>query len=109
MSVRVRVCMYAHTHDDGASTWMPSIAAAHTERQPHPQAVVELIRDIGCFAAWIDDKWEYVKRSFCIIELYAAVLGNCKRRLLSITCARTRAHSRMVCTCARIRAYISTC
>merc|ERR1712224_955226 len=40
-------------------------------------------RDIGCFAAWTDNKWEYVKRSFCIIELYAAVLGDCKLAIAS--------------------------
>merc|ERR1712196_496730 len=48
-----------------------------------PNAVVELIRDTGCFAAMIDWKWTYVKRSFCIIELYAAVLGDCKLAIAS--------------------------
>lgn len=43
-----------------------------------PDAMVELIRDIGCLAGAIDDKWQLLHLSFNIFEIFAAVMGNCK-------------------------------
>merc|ERR1712071_429148 len=47
--------------------WIDYLCLRQCKADFTPNAVVELIRDIGCLAAWIDLKWEYVNRSFCII------------------------------------------
>jgi len=38
--------------------------------------VLELVKDIGLVVAALDPKFEYLSRSFCILETFAAVAGN---------------------------------
>jgi len=37
---------------------------------------LELVKDIGLVVAALDPKFEYLSRSFCILETFAAVAGN---------------------------------
>ena len=39
--------------------------------------IFEMIGDIGTLVASVDYDWQYIKRSFCVLELYSAVVGGC--------------------------------
>jgi hypothetical protein len=43
-----------------------------------PLGIVELVRDIGRLVACIDSELAYTKRSFCILEIFAGVVGATK-------------------------------
>merc|ERR1712224_164499 len=48
----------------------------------HPQAIVELMTNVETLVADVDRDKAYVGRSFCMLEVFAAVLS--KRRITSI-------------------------
>jgi len=57
---------------DNCFLWLDYFSLRHARSDFEPYAMVNLIREIGFMVATIDAKLEYFKRSFCLLEFYAA-------------------------------------
>merc|ERR1740123_1567535 len=55
--------------------WLDYFCLRQCQRDFDVDCTVELIKDIGRVVSAIDNKFEYLKRSFCILELYGAIAG----------------------------------
>lgn len=58
--------------------WVDYFSLRQAQSDFNPAAVVELVRDIGTVVACIDKGMIYPTRTFCVLELYAAVAGGAK-------------------------------
>jgi len=61
---------------DSCFYWLDYFCLRQCKSDVEVQCTIELIKDIGNVVSAIDTKFEYIKRPFCILELYAAVQGN---------------------------------
>jgi len=61
---------------DSCFYWLDYFCLRQCRSDFDVDCTIELIKDIGKVVSAIDSNFEYIKRSFCILELYAAVQGN---------------------------------
>jgi len=55
--------------------WLDYFCLRQLCRDFEPQKIVQLVAEIPVFGMCIDKHGEYLKRSFCVLEAYAAVAG----------------------------------
>jgi len=61
---------------DSLFLWVDYFCLKQCQSDFNVDCVIELINDIGTLVAALDSKFEYLKRSFCVLELYGAVRGS---------------------------------
>merc|ERR1712039_869468 len=62
-----------------ALIWVDTFSLRQCQPDFKTAAVLQLIEDIDCFVAEVHDS-EYAQRSFCVLELFAAV--RCKKNIM---------------------------
>ena len=58
--------------------WMDYFVLRQCHNDFHPDAIGQVIADIGCTMVELDRKMLYLTRSFCVFELYSAIASNSK-------------------------------
>merc|ERR1712087_419886 len=53
--------------------WLDYFCLRQLQHDFHPDRVIILIQNIGCLVSSMDRRMTYLKRSFCVLEMYGAV------------------------------------